>query len=217
MRLQSELIPLQHLLDDNEKQRAARFKFDKHRHRFIAAHAACRLILGRYIDNKPDRLEFQFNEHGKPYLTTNPTHIEFNLSHSQDRALLGINQYAAIGVDIEYTGRHPEWVKLARRFYSPDEIDYLFQQPENQQRDIFFQIWTRKEAYIKALGTGLSTPLPSFSVTAKNDGIKHDRVNEPTRWYRKDIPVVADYKAALVLSDTINCVNYFSFNNDTIT
>lgn len=212
-----ELAPLQHLLDDNEKQRAARFKFDRHRHRFIAAHAACRLILGRYIDNKPDMLEFQFNEHGKPYLTTNPTHIEFNLSHSQDRALIGINQHAAIGVDIEYTGRHPEWYKLARRFYSPDEIDYLFQQPENQQRDIFFQIWTRKEAYIKALGTGLSTPLPSFSVTAKNGGIRHDRVNEPTRWYRKDIPVAADYKAALVLGDMINCVNYYTFNNETIT
>lgn len=157
------LLPL---LDDAERERHARFHFEVHRHLYLVAHALCRSLLARYTGIEPAALRFEAREHGKPELaaglSTQP--LRFNLSHTDGMAAVAVAR-DAIGVDVERIDRRIELEMVARRVFAPVELEGLMarQGPARQRR--FFELWTLKEAYVKALGDGITAPLREIAIT----------------------------------------------------
>ena len=151
-------------LDASERERAARFRYDRDRNRFVARRGQLRELLGRDLGVAPGTLQLAEDAHGKPVLLDDPE-LSFNLSHSSGRALIATARGMAIGCDIEW--RNPELAcpKVARRLFAPVEYDALTALPPEQWVEGFFNCWTRKEAYVKALGLGLSYPLDAFTVS----------------------------------------------------
>jgi 4'-phosphopantetheinyl transferase len=152
------------LLDEGERERAARFVFERDRRRFIAAHAWVRVALGRCLHRAPQSLRFTAGSHGKPRLVDPAVDLRFNVSHAGERALLALTLGQEIGVDIEEE-RPIETLELARRFFASSESAALQALPTSEQTPAFFRCWTRKEAFIKAIGDGLTFPLDSFEVS----------------------------------------------------
>ncbi|HZB57101.1 MAG TPA: 4'-phosphopantetheinyl transferase superfamily protein [Reyranella sp.] len=153
----------QALLSDDERARQRSFVSPELRRRFGAARAGLRTLLGRHLDLDPRRLAFSTNDFGKPRLAGDGQ-IHFNLSHCEERAVLAISDTAEVGIDLERE-RPIEHVDLAKRYFHPNEVTAITASPdEAEQRRAFFLVWTLKEAVVKALGTGLSTPLDSFEV-----------------------------------------------------
>lgn len=156
------------LLDDAEKQRAERFHFERHRRRFTVRRGVLRSLLGAYLERDPASLRFEEGPKGKPSLSMSDDPsglLRFNLSDSEERALIAVGEGAELGVDIESLARASDLHGLAERFFSADEHAALAALPPEQYTAGFFRAWTRKEAYLKAIGTGLSTPLDACTVT----------------------------------------------------
>jgi 4'-phosphopantetheinyl transferase len=153
------------LLSDDERARAARFHFDRDRNRFIAGRGQLREILGRYLDKPPDAVRFRYGLQGKPFLEHHRRGFQFNLAHSGDLALVAVTTNRQVGVDIEKI--HPVITEeeIAQRFFSAEEIVALRVLPGSEQRLAFFLCWTRKEAFLKALGEGIAYGLDQFTVT----------------------------------------------------
>lgn len=158
-------------LDAEEAARAARFHFEEHRRRFVAAHGQMRLLLGAYACMAPGALCFETSHRGKPRLAGAATALalSFNLSHSGDEALLGVVTGAAIGVDIEVQRHLPDLEAIARDHFCSEEMRSLHSLPPSRRHDAFFAAWTRKEACVKTLGAGLSVPLDGFEVALHPD------------------------------------------------
>ena len=154
--VQGEGQDLRGLLSPEEIQRADQFHFENGRRRFIRARAAMRRILGGYIGIAPRKIAFSYGAVGKPELAAGLEKfgIRFNLSHSGELALLAVTRGLAVGVDVELV--NPEFAgrEIAERCFSANEARYLLALPVGDRADAFFSIWTRKEAYIKALGAG---------------------------------------------------------------
>lgn len=146
-------------LDDEDRRRAAAFKFDRDRHRFIRAHAALRRILSRLCGVPPHNVPLQVDAHLKPILPSEYA-FHFNLSHSEERALLIVSHAAPVGIDLERVRPMPDTDELAARHFSPRECAYLQTVPAGADRErAFFRCWTRKEAFVKCTGVGLRTDL----------------------------------------------------------
>ena len=154
-------------LTPDEQTRANRFYFKHDRSHFIVARGVLRDVLGRYLGAQPDSLRFEYTEYGKPLLVKEfrDAGISFNLSHAKGVALLAITAGREIGVDVEWIRPGVTEEEIAERFFSTDEVRVLRALPKNAQEEAFFNCWTRKEAYIKAKGEGLSMPLDRFAVT----------------------------------------------------
>jgi 4'-phosphopantetheinyl transferase len=148
------------LLSEEERHRAAQFRFDRDRDRYIAAHGLLRVILNSYLP-QPSRLVYGAN--GKPALACGSLH--FNLSHADDRAVIALSATAALGVDLERVRLESDAERIAQICFSPAERKALSLLPQSLQAEAFFKCWTRKEAFVKALGDGLSYPLTAFSVS----------------------------------------------------
>jgi 4'-phosphopantetheinyl transferase len=150
-------------LSDDERARQRSFVSSELRRRFGAARAGLRTLLGRHLDRDPLSLAFATNEFGKPRLAGGGQ-VHFNLSHCEERAVLAVSEVAEVGIDLE-RDRPIEHADLARRYFHPNEVTAITaSREEAEQRRAFFLVWTLKEAVVKALGTGLSTPLDSFEV-----------------------------------------------------
>lgn len=150
------------LLNDEERVRAERFHFERHRRRFTVARAMMRWLLAHYLDASPQDLVFDYNKYGKPELN-NAQGISFNLSHSADMALLAIGQQHALGVDLEFFSARP-YLDIGANLFSDAEMQALRALPLRFQTLGFFHIWAQKEAFIKACGLGLSYPTQAFTV-----------------------------------------------------
>lgn len=163
----SEISELQQTLSEDERARAARFHFSQDRSRFIVARGVLRAILGRYLDIPPGRLEFRYESNGKPTLAAayKEETLHFNVSHSWGLALYAVANSREVGIDIEYIKATEAGSGIAERFFSPAEVAALQALPAEERTRAFFACWTRKEAYIKAKGTGLALPLDQFDVT----------------------------------------------------
>ncbi len=163
----SDLRTLEGTLTADECKRAERFYFQKHREHFIAGRGVLRNILSRYLGREPDQLRFCYNSYGKPTLTEEigAEGLCFNLSHSHGIALYAVTRHREIGIDIERFRPNVAVERLAERFFSPREAAALCALPEHLRKEGFFNCWTRKEAYIKAEGKGLSIPLNAFDVS----------------------------------------------------
>jgi 4'-phosphopantetheinyl transferase len=155
------------VLSADEQARAARFHFERDRQHYITGRGSLRLILGRYLGVEPGQLRFDYTAYGRPLLA-NPfaaSGLRFNVSHAQAIYLLGATRNREIGVDVEAIRPLPDALDIAGRFFAPGEQTALRRVPAAQKETAFFHCWTRKEAYIKALGSGLSQPLDEFEVS----------------------------------------------------
>ena len=170
LQLNSTLHPHEALcdfLDSSERLRAAKFKFVADRHRYESFHGQARLVLGQYLGLHPSALQFEFGIEGKPQLTgaSAASALSFNLSHSGDYAILGVTRHLKLGVDIEVVRRIEELELLAANNFATTEFRELLALAPDRRNDAFLACWTRKEAYVKALGGGLSVPLKDFEVS----------------------------------------------------
>lgn len=195
------------LLSEDEQQRAKRFRFDKHRIAFIAARSTLRTLLGHYLNTPPQDLRFCYNPQGKPNLEETKPPLYFNISHSGQWGMYAITLETALGIDLEIIRpKAPkEYLDIARRFFSHEEFTTLSRLPETEINTAFFTCWTRKEAYIKCHGLGLSLPLSKFTVSMDPKKPAHILATpwcpeDLTYCQMHDLPAPSGYRAALALA-----------------
>jgi 4'-phosphopantetheinyl transferase len=196
-------------LSEDERQRAGRFRFERDRWRYIVGRGLLRAILGRYLDLAPEQLRFRYGPRGKPALAEMLGESEgelcFNVAHSHELALYAVARGRGVGVDIEYVRPIDELEQMAERFFSLSEVAVLQALPSDQKQEAFFNCWTRKEAYIKAVGDGLSRPLDQFGVSlapgepAKLLSVAGDP-DEAGRWSIQALAPASGYVAALAVA-----------------
>jgi 4'-phosphopantetheinyl transferase len=179
------------LLSDEEKTKSVTFIFEKDRHQYVITRAMIRLLLSHYYPKiDPKNWRFDKNFYGKPYVT-NPEickAFRFNISHTTGLIVIAVSMQCDIGIDVECLNRKGNDLDIARYYFSKKEYEELNALPKHEKRDRFIQLWTLKEAYIKAKGIGLSLALDSFSYRFQNDGkvtIEFDQAqseDNPSNW-----------------------------------
>lgn len=196
-----DLIAGREMLSPDERERAARFHFEQHRRRYLIAHIAMHEILGRYLQIDPATLFFDLGSNGKPRLPAAlaSSGVDFNLSHSNEMALLAVNRIGEIGVDIEYAKPDFKFQEIAERFFTAKEVAAMRSLPTELQRQAFFKCWTSKEAFLKAKGTGLSGKLDEVEITPGDQDHVLIRANVPG-WSLSELAPVATYESALVVA-----------------
>jgi 4'-phosphopantetheinyl transferase len=194
------------LLSQDERQRAVRYHRPVDRDRFIVGRGVLRRVLSAYLALAPGQLQFTYNEYGKPAVSDdqNDRALNFNLSHSAGLALYAITSGRVVGVDIEYIREDFATLEIAEHFFSKDEVRSLKAAPACLRAEAFFNCWSRKESYIKAIGMGVSYPLDGFTVSLAPDAapalLKVDAdEREPTRWQMYEIKAGEGYAASLIV------------------
>jgi 4'-phosphopantetheinyl transferase len=196
---------LRGLLAEDEVRRADRFVFERHSNHFIVARGLLRQLLASYLHRKPAELIFDYEEKGKPLLGgAQAGWLKFNLAHSHELAVYAFSRERQLGVDLEFIRKDLADEEVAERFFSEREVAALRALPGQQKREGFFNCWTRKEAYIKARGEGLSMPLAEFAVSLAPGQeaallCNEKEPGEISRWSMKAIDVPAGYVGALVV------------------
>jgi 4'-phosphopantetheinyl transferase len=200
----SEVTAWYELLSRDEQDRALRFREGRPRNDFVVTRGTLRALLARYLGTAPQEVHFCYAIHGKPLLGGN-SNLCFNVSHTRGLAMMAVAQDRAIGVDVENVNRDTDVKPLAERFFSESERQALRHLSGQELRAAFSRCWTRKEAYIKAKGDGLALPLSQFDVSiAAGDrnallATRPDR-GEASQWTISDVPVIAEYAAAVAVS-----------------
>jgi 4'-phosphopantetheinyl transferase len=196
------VMELSALLDEEERGRSARFTHVPSRQQFTICRATLRVLLGRYLDLPPKMVRFAFGPQGKPVLASGALH--FNVSHTQGMALIAVTRLGPIGIDVEQARTYPTHRDMADRFFTPAESAALRSLPVEASEEAFFHIWTRKEAFLKALGLGLAHGLERFEVSVPpNDParilhIDGDRT-AGDRWSLSVLEPAAGYVGALAV------------------
>jgi len=165
--LPAELPYYWHLLDSDERSRAQRIKNPQRQARQVEAQGRLRIILGKAIDIAPERLRFARHAHGKPYLPDFPD-FAFNLSHTADRMAVVISRGCRVGIDIESCKPRANMDALADKCFGAEEKAYWLALPEAERLHAFYRFWTRKEAFVKAVGQGISLGLPHCVIDPLN-------------------------------------------------
>lgn len=180
------------ILDSEEQARADRFYFARHKRRFANARATMRTILARYLNTSPERLEFTYNAYGKPELVHNSQKLQFNISHSEDLAMLAVGKSYPMGVDVEYYSARP-YEGIANSLFSEPELIEFRKVPQALKAAVFFHVWAQKEAFIKACGLGLSYPTQEFHVPIRmpTKQLIDDPLHNTTWLLRSFMPEVA--------------------------
>lgn len=155
------------VLSQMELDRASRFRLPVHERRYVAAHGCLRFVLASYLEVSPNAVEFDFGPRGKPELrsSNNPAGLRFNLAHSEDFAAIAIAAGCEVGVDVERIRPIPDAETLVNRFFSPNESKHFRRLPEGSREEAFFNLWTRKEAWLKATGEGIGHLLNQVEVS----------------------------------------------------
>ncbi|MBB4637661.1 4'-phosphopantetheinyl transferase family protein [Longimicrobium terrae] len=191
-------------LGADERDRASRFRFAEHRTAFVAGRGAQREILARYTGLAPAAHRYRTTSHGKPMLDGADGRLRFNVSNAGDMALYAVTLEREIGVDLEALKPMPDGIDIAKRFFSAPENEIFAALPETDRELAFFQCWTRKEAYIKAVGEGLSMPLDRFDVSfrpgepARLLATRGDP-DEAGRWTLRELHPGPGYVGAIVV------------------
>jgi 4'-phosphopantetheinyl transferase len=209
-----ELSLLQRVLSPDEMERAQRFLFERHRRRFIVARGLLRIVLSHYLSCDPNELQFCYGPNGKPALAQGaPEDIRFNLSHCQNVALYAIARGHDVGIDIENIRPELAEEQIAEQFFSPIETASIRALARELQPHAFFACWTRKEAYVKARGAGLSMSLNHFDVSVNPQEpprlLRCIEPDEVSRWSLFHLAPGAGYVAALAI-ETQDCQLKFS-------
>lgn len=195
-------------LSTDEHARADKFHFQRDRSRFLAGRGVLRCLLAGYLNTSPSHLEFAVNAHGKPELKSNPHSLRFNVSHSQNQALFAFCFERDIGVDIEWM--RPDLdaqkiLRLAHRFFTPQESRALSTLEETARRAAFFRLWTRKEAFLKAVGSGVAGGLSRYEISLLS-GEKPQILapqGEAKLWSLFDLDVEPEYSGSLAVKAQI--------------
>lgn len=196
---------LKALLSPFERERAARFRFEDDQYAFVATRACLRLLLARYTGTKPLQIQFKYGVKGKPSLLADPQ-LRFNVSHTEDVTVLAFTIGCELGVDVEHIHPMENLLDIAEHFFSAPEANELKTMPKAEQIRAFFLCWTRKEAYIKATGDGLSSSLSDFRVSLS----PHEPArfiefnNEPSShqsWKLHNLDVGPNHAAAIAYRD----------------
>jgi 4'-phosphopantetheinyl transferase len=200
--LTSDSAGLRRILSSDERERVDRFHFEADRQRSLVGRACLRLLLGEILNLPANKLRFEYSEFGKPRLVpTQEQHLRFNLSHSGDLILVAITKGRAVGVDVERI-RSVDIDGVAARFFSINEYERLALLTGPGRYEAFYTCWTRKEAYLKARGEGLSIPLNQFDVSflpneeARLLEARHDP-GETERWKLLPVSVPPGYVASV--------------------
>jgi len=203
---------LKKILSEDEIKRAEKFYFQKDRNHFIACRGTLRNILSFYLHIAPQEITFSYNSYGKPSLEKRE--LSFNISNSHGMAIYGITCHRDIGIDIEHIPEDFSWKEIVNNFFSEKEIRSLYQIPAHLQKKAFFNGWTRKEAYIKAKGKGLSIALDSFDVSltpGEPAELLEVRGEEKSRWFLKEIILAPDYVSAIAVEGHNLKFKYWKF------
>src|ERR1700694_3335575 len=197
---------LRQVLATDELAKAGRFHFEKDRNHYIVARGLLRTLLGRYLHMHPDQLRFCVNDYGKPALdpSFHEQPLNFNMSHSHKLALYAFAFHQQVGVDVEYMRADVDFEGVARHSFSPVEQGMLHALPIEARKQAFYNCWTRKEAYIKARGMGLSLPLDLFDVSMKPGEpaallTSREDVRETGRWRFEELLPGDGYAGALAV------------------
>lgn len=194
-------------LSADEKERAARFVFDRDRNRYISARHVLRALLARYLETEPAAVQFDYTRYGKPSIRSpEQPRLEFNLSHCEDWGVVGITTGARIGVDLERLRPLDNISGLALTCFSSAEIGHFDRLEQDARIEGFFNCWTRKEAFIKACGEGLSHPLKDFDVSlVPGDEARIVEIRDggdPGRWSVTAWKPLPGYVAAAAVDST---------------
>jgi len=195
---------LEQCLSADERDKMQRFRFEKDRRRYLIGRGGLRTLLGRYLDLAPQDLRFETAAAGKPHLTSGQRRLQFNLAHSGEYVLIAIAEGRTVGIDVEEIRDDFDAGELAAHFFSPGEQRDLETLTGRTRIEAFFECWTRKEAYVKARGEGLSLPLEQFDVSlrpgepARLIATRPDPA-EARRWQLSGLDVADGYKAALAV------------------
>lgn len=199
------------LLNKEEKAQKDRYYFPRNRHQYLITRALVRTVLSQYFSAiDPTELIFKTNAYGKPYIA-NPSisfPLEFNISHTEKLITLAVTNGVKVGVDVEYNQRNSNLISIAERFFSPSEIDDLNLLDLKHKHDRFFDLWTLKEAYIKAKSLGLSIPLDKFCYRFKDKNtinIHFDDshiIDKPSNWQFFQLIPNEFHKIAIALTDS---------------
>jgi 4'-phosphopantetheinyl transferase len=197
-----DLEGMSELLTSDERERMARFRFETDQQNFLFCRSMLRILIASYLGSPPAELRFAYSAHGKPSLAAPPTGLEFNLSHSAGTVLLAVCQGRRIGVDVERIRHDFKVQEIAQKFFSVAERQALEQ--ETSVHDAFFHCWTRKEAFVKARGEGLSYPLDSFdvSVSPKREEVTlstRPDSSEARQWRLRSLNFFPGHAAALAM------------------
>jgi 4'-phosphopantetheinyl transferase len=191
---------LEVILSADEKLRASRFHFEKNRNEYVVTRYTLRKLLGGYLNLPPDQLQFLYTQHGKPYISGSP--IAFNVSHTHGMAALAFAMQTSVGIDVEAVRTNFRADEIAERFFSDHERQSLRKYFKEERHAAFFRCWTRKEAYIKARGEGLSHPLAQFDVSLERESesaliATRPDLLESERWILRPFPVPDGFQAAV--------------------
>jgi 4'-phosphopantetheinyl transferase len=211
--LREALPGLEALLDVREQERATRFRFPEDRARFIAGRGLLRHGLRRYAPRVPASLEMIYSNLGRPYVPTAHDAPRFSISHTRDLVALAFADEAQVGLDLEYMKPSVDMLELAERILSEDDFEAFQALLPGDRLAAFYRVWTRKEAYLKARGEGISTGLPEVSVsfTAGATSLVSDRRDSSTeKWRLHALPVPEDYMGYLACDEADRPVACFS-------
>ena len=210
----SQLQTFFQVLSIDEKRRADRFRFAKDRERYIIGHGILKKIIATYSGIEPNLLQFICEKYGKPVLTHKK--LLFNMSRSEGLALYAFTRNREVGIDIENIREIPEMDQIVARYFSSIEKSFFHALPECSKKNVFFQLWTRKEAYLKGVGIGLTQPLDEFDVIPLLTGsaqpliIKGVSKRSPT-WLIQDLKTISGFAAAYAVQGEIplQCCHFF--------
>lgn len=195
------------ILSRDESERAQRFRFDRHRRRFSVRRSKLRSILSAYSGIDAGDIDYIEGPYGKPTLANVDFH--FSTSHSHELGLVLISRHPTSGIDLEYLAHARDFLNLARTMFAADEYDAIRHEPDARQKQAFLNCWTAKEAYLKALGFGLSVPLESFCVATSPDrppGLLWDRNREAVSWTFWRRQVEDDYVITLAVLHALESI-----------
>lgn len=199
------------LLSHDEQTKSLSFKQQKHQQYYIASHGKLRTILSDYTNTHPKHLEFKHTEFGKPYLSNHK--LSFNLSHTENKMLLAVG-YGDIGVDIETWHTKIDFLAIAKLCFAECEIQHWQQTAKAEKHKVFFQYWTRKESFIKAVGLGLNIDVAKVISSPNKTQFIHipEQYGKPKDWQLIDLALNSGISAALTLKNQNCSLNWC--NND---
>ncbi len=206
------------LLAPEEIDRALRFHFQRDHDHFVIVRGVLRILLGAYIQIPPEQSRFQYSARGRPSLALDQADamLDFNVSHSHELALLTFSRGRAVGIDLEYVRQDIAHEQIAEHFFSAQEVASLQALSDNLRATAFFNCWTRKEAFIKATGEGLSRPLDQFSMSlAPGEAARllaiQGQPEELSKWFIQDLEPGPGYAAALVAQNPVEHIHHWEY------
>jgi 4'-phosphopantetheinyl transferase len=205
------LPSLEPCLDLHDLRRAAQFRFPEDRARFVLGRGLLRKCLGRYLGQAPETIELAYTDLGRPFLPQDES-IQFSISHTHDLVAIALTAQARVGIDLEFVQAPVDLPELAERILSADDLRIFHALSSEERVTAFFRTWTRKEAYLKARGEGISEGLQQVSVTFGLDesaAVTDARDESAARtWRLHPLPVATDYMGSLACDDADKCLDF---------